>query len=203
MTAQQGLALPVVMLLSCLCSVLVMAEWRSLAMSQALGRSAALRWQLKQDAFNAIRMAVEDIRRTETDTRHHMGAANATHAFFPHTLQEWQTLQSRLGLQGCDTGICRPLGADNAQLAPWLSRIEQAQKLTDQRSVYWVEIWPWSTQSSGDGLFLYRITVVTRDGETGPVSAWQALWHPSPNTPVMQGSPMALNDLLRLLPLTP
>jgi hypothetical protein len=203
MKHQHGLALPMVMLLSCLCSLLVLAEWRSLTMAQALGRSAALRWHMKQDAFNALHMVVNDIQRTASDDRHQMGTVNATHAFFPSTLHEWQTLQSRLLWQACQTGICRPLGADNDQLTPWLSRMAQAQELPEQRSVYWVEILPLAAVTQGDWPFLYRITVLNRTAEEGPVYAVQALWQPPPNTRVMQASAVRLNDFIRLLPLTP
>jgi len=36
MNSQRGLALPMVVVLSCLCSVLLLAQWRNLAMAQAL-----------------------------------------------------------------------------------------------------------------------------------------------------------------------
>jgi hypothetical protein len=191
------------MLLSCLCSVLVMAEWRSLAMAEALGHSAALHWQLKQNAFNTLQTAVDDIRLSTADERHQIGAANATHAFFPHTLQEWQVLQSRLGGQECIAGICRALGKDQSLLAPWSNRMAQAQKLPEQHSVYWVEILPLSAVVAGDPPFLYRITALARFGDDGPVCAWQALWQPKSSMPPSLSSPMRLDGFIRLLPLTP
>lgn len=203
MTTQQGLALPMVMLLSCLCSVLVMAEWRSLAMAEALGHSAALRWQLKHNAFNTLRAAVDDIRLSTSDERHQMGAANATHAFFPHSQQEWQVLQSRLVWQECMAGICRALGKDQALMALWLNRMAQAQNLPKEHSVYWVEILPLSAVDAGDPPFLYRITALARFGDDGPVCAWQALWQPQSSMAPSLSSPMHLDGFIRLLPLTP
>ena len=207
MKRQRGLALPMVVVLSCLCSVLLLAQWRNLAIAQALGQSAGLRWQLKHSALDTLRLAVHDIRLSAADTRHQMGAYSDSHAFFPTTTQQWQVLQSRLASNGCQAGICRPLGTDNANLAPWLARLEQAQNApsaSGQNAKYWVEVLPLSNANTGDSPFLYRITALAQNGEGGAQSGWQALWRPSsvdvshPPTSLLSSS-----EWVRLLPLSP
>jgi len=205
MKQQHGLALPMVVVLSGLCSLLLLAEWRSLAWAQALGHSAALRWQLQQSALDALRVAVEDIRLNATDSRHQIGGSSDKHVFFPHTLQEWQVLQTRLGVTDCQNGICRPLGPDNPLLSPWLDRLAKGQSVSTepgQLLSYWVEILPTST-TANEQLFIYRITSLAQSANNGPQSAWQAVWQPQPNTPASLASPLRLNGLTRLLPLLP
>jgi hypothetical protein len=206
MKAQRGLALPIVVVLSCLCSVLLLAQWRNLAMAQALGQSAGLRWQLKQSALDALRLAVDDIRLGNDDARHHMGTSSDSHAFFPTTLPQWQVLQSRLAPNECNSGICRPLGADNPSLTPWLKRLDQAQNApspSGQRARYWVEILLLPTTSAGDFPFLYRVTALAQNGEGGAQSGWQALWQPNSEDASSPSKSLLTVGWLRLLPLSP
>ena len=206
MKRQRGLALPMVVVLSGLCSVLLLAEWRSLAWSQALGHSAKLRWQLQQSALDALRVAVEDIRRNDNSPRHQMGTASDKHAFFPLSMQEWQVLQTRLALTDCQNGICRSLGTDNPFLSPWLLRLAQGQvapALAGQSVTYWVEILPVASANASEQAFLYRLTALAQSTDNGPLSAWQAVWQPQPNAPASLASPLRLNGFVRLLPLLP
>ena len=206
MKSQSGLALPMVVVLSCLCSVLLMAQWRNLAMAQALGKSAGLRWQLKQSALETLRLAVDDIRLSQDDARHYMGTSSDSHAFFPTTTQQWQVLQSRLGLNDCQSGICRPLGADNPSLSPWLKRLDQAQNApspSGQSASYWVEVIPVQTVNAGDSPFLYRITALAQNGEGGAQAGWQALWQPKPDDASRPLPALPTVDWVRLLPLSP
>jgi len=206
MKTQRGLALPMVVVLSCLCSVLLLAQWRNLAIAQALGQSAGLRWQLKQSALDTLRLAVDDIRLGAGDARHQMGNSSDGHAFFPTTIQQWQVLQSRLTTNECQTGICRPLGSDNATLTPWLTRLDQAQKApspSDQSASYWVEILPLPTANSGDAVFIYRITALAQNGEGGAQFGWQALWQPKPDDASRPLPALPTVDWVRLLPLSP
>lgn len=206
MNSQRGLALPMVVVLSCLCSVLLLAQWRNLAMAQALGQSAGLRWQLKQSALDALRLAVDDIRLGAGDTRHQMGNSSDSHAFFPTTTQQWQVLQSRLGLNECLSGICRALGSDNTTLAAWLTRLDQAQNAPapfGQSAKYWVEIFPLPANTTGDPTFIYRITALAQNGEGGAQSGWQALWQPNPDNASRPSLALPTVDWVRLLPLSP
>ena len=195
-----------VVVLCCLCSVLLLAQWRNLAMAQALGQSAGLGWRLKQSALDTLRLAVDDIRLGAGDARHQMGNSSDGHAFFPTTIQQWQVLQSRLTPNECQTGICRPLGSDNATLTPWLTRLDQAQKApspSDQSASYWVEILPLPTANSGDAVFIYRITALAQNGEGGAQSGWQALWQPNPDDASRPLPALPTVDWVRLLPLSP
>ena len=206
MKRQRGLALPLVVVLSGLCSLLLLAEWRSLAWAQALGHSAALRWQLQQSALDALRVAVKDIRNNANDSRHHMGATSDQHAFFPRTTQEGQVLQTRLAVTDCQSGICRSLGPDNPLLSPWLARLGKGQTVPaveGQTVTYWVEILPTSTTTASEELFLYRITALAQSANNGPLSAWQAVWQAQPNASASLASPLRLNEFTRLLPLVP
>jgi hypothetical protein len=206
MKTQRGLALPMVVVLSCLCSVLLLAQWRNLALAQALGHSAGLRWQLKQSALDTLRLAVDDIRLGVSDARHQMGNSSDSHAFFPATTQQWQVLQSRLGPNECQSGICRPLGSDNATLTPWLTRLDQAQIApapSGQSAKYWVEILPLSTTSTVNPWFIYRITALAQNGEGGAQSGWQALWQPNPDAASRPSPALPTVDWVRLLPLSP
>jgi hypothetical protein len=206
MKSQQGLALPMVTVLSCLCSVLLLAEWQSLALAQGLGHSARLRWELRQDALDAVRVAVEDIRSHSNDARHQMGAASDSHAFFPHTWPQWQTLQSRLQCCECQQGVCRPLGLDNPSLSPWLLRLAQAQTATapsGNLQRYWVEIFQAATPAANQAPFLYRITVVVQSATSGAQLGIQAVWQPNPAKADSLASPLPSTGLLRLLALSP
>jgi len=206
MKTQRGLALPMVVVLSCLCSVLLLAQWRNLALAQALGHSAGLRWQLKQSALDTLRLAVDDIRLGAGDRRHQMGNSSDSHAFFPATTQQWQVLQKRLGPNDCQSGICRPLGSDSAALTAWLTRLDQAQNapsLTGQSAKYWVEILPLPTANLGDSVFIYRITALVQNGEGGAQSGWQALWQPNPDAANRPSPALPTVDWVRLLPLSP
>lgn len=206
MNSQRGLALPMVVVLSCLCSVLLLTQWRNLAMAQALGQSAGLRWQLKHSALDTLRLAVDDIRLDTGDRRHQMGNSSDSHAFFPTTKQQWQVLQKRLGPNECQSGICRPLGSDSAALTPWLTRLDQAQNapsLAGQSAKYWVEILPLSTTSTVNPKFIYRITALAQNGEGGAQSGWQALWQPNPDAASRPSTALPTVDWVRLLPLSP
>ena len=200
MKNQNGLALPLVVVVSCLCSLWVLAQWRQLAMAQALGHSAARQWQLKQSALDTLRIAVDDIRLNSQDARHHMGTSADAHAFFPTTELEWQVLQSRLGVQECQTGICRPLGEDNTNLSPWLSRLAQSQNpisSSGQTAHYWVEVLPLASANAQSSPFIYRITALVYERQGATPSGWQALWQPPASTPFIGVS------WRRLLPLSP
>lgn len=206
MRTQRGLALPMVMVLSCLCSLLLLAQWRNLAMAQALGQSAGLRWHLKQSALDTLRLAVDDIRLSQDDARHRMGASSESHVFFPTTMQQWQVLQSRLGSNECLSGICRALGPDNTKLAPWLTRLPQAQNAPSPSGLsvrYWVEILPLPSTSTDDTPFLYRITALAQNGEGGAQSGWQALWRPNADDASRPAPSLTEAGWLRLLPLSP
>lgn len=204
---QKGLALPTVMALSLMSSVLLMAEWRGISLAEGMGQSASQRWALQQATHSALLLAVQDIQGPLTDTRHQAGSSKSTHVFFPSSTKSWSTLQTRLGLNDCLAGICKPLGDDNPSYTPWLSRLAQAQTMSNSSTIKlygWVEVLPlqtkWATSTSP---FVYRITTLAMGPSQTAVSATQALWHPTPNHPESLAVPMSLNGFKRVLSLSP
>jgi Tfp pilus assembly protein PilX len=204
--AQAGLALPTVLALAMLCSVLLVAEWRSLALAQGFGHMAQQRWTLQQASHAALLAAVQDIRGPLSDARHQPGAGKSTQAFFPQDLSAWQTLQNRLNAQDCLSGICIPLGAESNHFGPWQARLAQAQNFSsDSRMtvVYWVEVLPLiKALATTNSPFVYRITVLAQAHDSSVVVT-QALWHPTPSHPASNATPMNLAGFKRLLQLSP
>jgi hypothetical protein len=135
-----------------------------------------------------------------------MGTMADQHAFFPRTRHEWQVLQTRLTDSDCQSGICRSLGPDNPFLSPWLARLGKGQAVTavaGQTVTYWVEILPTSTSVESEPPFIYRITALAQSANSGPLSAWQAVWQAQPNGLESLASPLRLKEFSRLLPLMP
>jgi Tfp pilus assembly protein PilX len=207
MHQQQGLALPTVMALSLMGSVMLLAEWRGLTLAEGFGQNASQRWALQQTTQAALLRAVQDIQGPLTDSRHQAGSSKATQVFFPNSTKTWTTLQTRLGTNDCLAGICKPLGGDSHSFTPWLSRLSQAQTqvVSSSTSVhYWVEVLPlqtkWATTASP---FVYRITALAQSQRPSAVVGVQALWHPTPTHAASNAVPMPLSGFIRLLSLSP
>lgn len=200
------MVLPTVLALALLCSVLLMAEWRSLGLAEGFGQMAQQRWTLQQASHAALLAAVQDIQGPLTDARHQPGKPDATHAFFPHNTSSWKTLQVRLGKQECLSGICRPLGDDNNSYSTWQKRLKLAQTYGDDPSltvIYWVEVLPLiSRLGTLSSPFVYRITTWAQNSNHAIVVS-QALWHPTPSHPASTAIPMSLAGFKRLLQLSP
>jgi hypothetical protein len=58
------MALPTVMTLSALCSILLIAQWRNLALAEGLGRSADKRWQMQQQAIGVLLATTDQLQST-------------------------------------------------------------------------------------------------------------------------------------------
>ena len=204
---QLGLALPTVMALSLMASVMLLADWRSITLAELGGQNASHRWGLQQATHAALLLAVQDIQGPLTDSRHQAGSSKATHAFFPNSTKNWTTLQTRLGINDCMTGICKPLGEDNNSFAPWLGRLSQAQVQSLSPSInvyYWVEVLPLQTKlATTTSPFVYRITALAMARSAASVFATQALWHPTPAHATSLTVPMPLAGFKRLLSLSP
>ncbi len=204
---QQGLALPTVMALSLMGSVMLLAEWRGLALAEGSGQSASQRWSLQHTTQSALLRAVQDIQGPLSDSRHQAGSSKATQVFFPNSTKAWTTLQTRLGTNDCVAGICKPLGEDSNSFTHWLSRLSQAQTqvVSDTTSVYyWVEVLPLQTKlATASAPFVYRITALAKGGSPNAVFASQALWHPTPSHAASLAVPMPLAGFKRLLSLSP
>lgn len=203
---QQGMVLPTVLALALLCSVLLMAEWRSLGLAEGFGQMAQQRWTLQQASHAALLAAVIDIQGPLTDARHLPGKADDTQAFFPHNTSTWKTLQIRLGKQECLAGICQPLGDDDNSYSPWQKRLKLAQVWGTEPGmtvVYWVEVLPLTSRiGTLSSPFVYRITAWAQNSNNAVVVS-QALWHPTPSHPASTAIPMNLAGFKRLLQLSP
>ncbi|MSQ65551.1 MAG: hypothetical protein EXR37_04240 [Limnohabitans sp.] len=79
----KGLALPTVLALSMLSSVLLLACWRNIALSQGWSRSSVERWQLRQAALSAICRAA-----TAISSPHARGNPD-TRISFPADAAQW------------------------------------------------------------------------------------------------------------------
>ncbi len=204
---QLGVTLPTVTALSLMCSVLLMADWRSISLAEGMGQNASQRWVLQQATHATLLLVVQDIQGPMGDNRHQAGSSKSTHVFFPSSTKTWATLQNRLGANECIAGICKPLGQDQPSYVPWLGRLSQAQSPVVSSAVktyYWVEVLPlqtkWATTASP---FVYRITTLAMGSSQSAVFATQALWHPTPNRSASLSTPMQLAGFKRLLSLSP
>ena len=142
---QQGLALPTVLALSILCSVLLLACWRNIALSQGWSRSSVERWQLRQAALSGICKAATAISSPAAQANNNMRLS------YPVDAAQWAQLQTRLPVNGCVQGICRPLLHLSNHRSDWLNRTSGAHSLPDQGDislVYWVEILPTTSIAS-------------------------------------------------------
>lgn len=205
-THQSGMVLPTVLVLTMISSVLLMAEWRNLAWAESWGHLTQQRWALQQTNHAALLAAVKDIQGPLTDERHQPGKTGSTHAFFPSHTWAWNTLQLRLLDRECLTGICRPLGEDQARYDEWRSRLKDAQTLDadpHMTVMYWVEILPLTSRlGTLSSPFVYRITAWT-ENQNHAIVVHQALWHPTPSHPASMAVPMTLSGFKRLLQLSP
>lgn len=204
---QQGLALPTVMALSLMCSLVLLAEWRGISLAEALAQSASQRFELQQATHAALLLAVQDIQGPLSDSRHQPGSSKATHAFFPNSSKTWNSLQTRLAAKDCLSGICKPLGEDSNSLTPWLGRLGQAQSPSVSATAsihYWVEVLPLQTKlATSASPFVYRITALGQGRNQATVFATQAIWHPTPSHPASLSVPMPLSGFQRVLSLSP
>jgi Tfp pilus assembly protein PilX len=168
-----GLALPTVMALSMLCSVLLLACWRNMALSQGWSRSAVEKWQLRQSALAAI---------SEAANRISASAVNPAQTTFPTDVAQWRQWETTLPANTCAQGICRNLLKTN-KTPDWLTRQKAAIALPDQEDMavsYWVEVWPSpNNPSTNTQTLTYRITAMAQSRTRATQSAWQAVWQPA------------------------
>ena len=189
-----GLALPTVLALSMLCSVLLLACWRNIALSQGWSRSAVEKWQVRQYTLAALSEVIKRI-----------SAANTTtDTTYPLSLVQWQQWQTHLSPDSCSQGVCRALLKAN-KVSDWAARQGSALALPDQGDyalLYWIEVWPSPTTASRSASTLtYRITAFAQSRTRSTQSAWQAVWQPPAWPSTTQ--PVLLADLQSLLELQP
>jgi len=199
---QLGLALPTVMALFMISSVMLLAGWRNITLAQGRSRYQAERWQLKQSALNALTTAAQSV--VDKNVRLSGSADNATLAF-PSDKAQWLQLQTQLPANGCSQGICRPLLNLGNRRSDWLERAAQAQSAVTeagQRVFYWVEVLPArQTNDAAANIFVYRLTAIAQLDQRGSQAGWQAVWQPA--TLPQPGQSVRLADMQRVLELLP
>jgi hypothetical protein len=185
------------MALSLLSSVLLLACWRNITLSQAWSRSFAERWQLQQVALTGLCQAATALTSPSDQVPSKIS--------LPNDLAQWAKLQTQLPVNGCVQGICRPLLHLGNRRSDWLSRQSMAGSLptlSDTGLLFWVEVIPVSTaKNPTGGAFFYRITALSQANARGTVSAWQSVWQPA-NMPAL-GQPVRLADMQTVLELLP
>jgi len=199
---QHGVALPTVMALFMISSVMLLAGWRNITLAHGWSRYQADRWQLKQAALNALTNAAQAV--VDNNARLSGSADNATLAF-PSDKAQWLQMQTQLPVNGCSQGICRPLLSLGNRRSDWLERASQAHSAvteSGQRLFYWVEVLPArQTTDTAANTFAYRLTAIAQADPRGSQVGWQAVWLPA--TLPQPGQSVRLADMQRVLELLP
>lgn len=192
-THHTGVALPTVLALSMLCSVLLLACWRNIALSQGWSRSAIEKWQLRQAALAAISQVANSVKGASTNNL----AAN----YLPTTTAQWNQWQGKLAANSCLQGLCRSL-SKTSKVSDWLLRQDTALSMPDQGDIAlrcWAEVWPTSDVASQT--LTYRFTLLAQSRSRQTQTAWQAVWQ----APAFQDLTQAVRraELQSLLELQP
>lgn len=143
-------------------------------------------------AHAALPLAVVDIAGAATtitpNLRHTAGNATQTHAFFPTSMAEYDTLRQRLSPNTCNTGICAPnaLNPSATKASYWKTQTATALAVSAVDTLggsnpvwYWVEVFPQANSTPEN--FIYRITVLAQGVMPSSTTVLQAIW--ARNTP--------------------
>ena len=190
-----GIALPTVMVMLLLSSLVVMTAWRSLWLNELFlqARAEAVRTQWAADAV--LHMALDDVLQRAplsnasasavTDLRHDPGPLDSLQVFFPKSDQELHLLRERLGTDDCREGICAPRQVLPSQASYWQSKTNAAMAVAaieglyaNGQACYWVEVF----LQSGSGAtpaWVYRITSLVKGVKAAQPVVVQAIWWPS------------------------
>jgi len=192
----QGLALPTVMVVLALIGWAALTSWRNLRVNEWLLNAQADVLRAQHRAEAALPLALQDIVGLTPDApgqpnpRHTPGDATQTHAFFPTSVSERDTLRQRLGTQPCVSGICAPNMAPTRTVNEWQALTASAWPLSSNdmpegadRTWYWVEVLWDSVPLQPSAPFVYRITVLAQGILPGTAVVLQALWS-APAPPV-------------------
>ena len=199
LASHQGLALPTVLAILAMVGLAALVTWRNLRANEWLINAEADQLRTQHSAEAALPLALQDILGTATDAqghinpRHTPGNDAQTHAFFPSSLSERDTLRQRLGAQACVSGICAPSDAPTRSASEWQAMTNAAWPLSGadtpygaNTTWYWVEVLVDATPLNPSLPFIYRITVLARGVLPGTAVVLQALWS-APASP-MAGS---------------
>lgn len=199
--SQQGLALPTVLALSMLSSVMLLACWRQITLAQGWSRHHLAQWQMRQVTLGAMLATADSVSRPASDAH----ALGKTPPRIPVTHAAWQSVLAALPANGCANGICQSLLEQANQRSDWLQRTAGAHAVPLANGLqlfHWVELLPNPLPLTDTSPALtYRITVVATDTQRQTQAGWQAVWQP--NTPTAVDKPVRLADLQRVLELLP
>ena len=199
---QQGMALPTVMALFMVSSVMLLAGWRNITLAHGWSRYQMEHWQLKQASLNALTATAEAIADNSITTNSSTQSPAIT---LPSNQNEWAQLQIQLPVNGCSQGICKPLLRSGNTRVDWLKQSAQAKTLiteSGQKILIWVEVIPAALNvNSNIHMFIYRITAIAMQDGRGSQTGWQAVWQPT--TLPLAGQPVRLTDMQRVLELLP
>ncbi len=188
MKAQHGFALPTLMVMLALASLAALLALRNLWVNEQLLNAEANQLRALHKAHAALPLAVADLVGTPTSAttpnlRHTAGNATQTHAFFPTSMAEYDTLRQRLSPNTCNAGICAPnaLNPSATKASYWKTQTVTALAVSaidtlDGNSTvwYWVEVFPQANSSQDN--FIYRITVLARGVMPSSTTVLQAVW---------------------------
>lgn len=188
-----GFALPMVMAMLMLGSLLTLNAWRDawLAELRLQARSDDVRSRFIAEVV--IQLALKDLLNTgpansASAIRHQPGGPAQTHVFFPTTNTEIKELRLRLGSDECREGICAPLYPRLTPAAYWITHksgcqtpILSSPDVWLSNSCYWIEIFLKENNTQADE-WVYRITALSPSMRTSQPLVLQAIWLPDPNT---------------------
>jgi len=188
MKAQHGFALPTLMVILALASLAALLALRNLWVNEQVLNAEADQLRALHKAHAALLLAVADLVGTPTSAttpnlRHTAGNATQTHAFFPASMAEYDTLRQRLSPNTCNAGICAPnaLNPSATKASYWKTQTVTALAVSaidtlDGNSTvwYWVEVFPQANSSQDN--FIYRITVLARGVMPSSTTVLQAVW---------------------------
>lgn len=183
----RGLALPTVMLTLSLTALACLSAWRSLWLAEQSLKLEADQLRTRHKAQAVLPWVVADILGPElnegqvADDRHSPNPNQPAAPFYPHTLAELSTLQTRLGNTTCLQGICAPSRsvANSHSASYWLAlrdsawAVNPALTLDGSPAWYWVEVLAAPTQEPP---FIYRVTVLAPGLLPAGRTVWQGLW---------------------------
>jgi Tfp pilus assembly protein PilX len=198
MKAQHGFALPTLMVMLALASLAALLALRNLWVNEQLLNAEADQLRTLHKAHAALALAVADIVGTPTNTtpnlRHIAGNATQTHAFFPTSMAEYDTLRQRLSPNTCNVGICVPNALNNstAKASYWKTQTATALSISAVDTLgggntvwYWIEVFPQANSPQDN--FIYRITVLAHGVMPSSTTVLQAIWaRATPTSPTGQ-----------------
>lgn len=172
------------MVMLALASLAALLALRHLWVNEQLLNAETDQLRALHKAHAALPLAVADIvGASNNSTRHIAGDLTQTHAFFPSSMAEYNTLRQRLLPSTCNAGICAPnaLHPSAAKASYWKTQTTTALAIPatqtpygDNTAWYWVEIFPQANSSQDN--FIYRITVLANGIMPSSSTVLQAVW---------------------------